>query len=121
MQNSQPSQDESQARLQLLSAIIEGSEDAIFAKDLEGRYLLFNRTACRLVGKPVEEVLGRDDTHLFPCEQAEDLRAFDHRVIAENDSITEEHWLTTADGGKRDFLDIKTPLRDAMGQVIGLT
>ncbi len=34
----------------LLDAIAEGSTDAIFAKDADGRYLLFNAAACRFTG-----------------------------------------------------------------------
>jgi len=36
---------------ELLAAIVESTEDAIFAKDLQGRYILFNQAACRFVGK----------------------------------------------------------------------
>ena len=36
--------------LQLLSTIADNSTDAIFAKDLEGRYLLVNREAARVMG-----------------------------------------------------------------------
>ena len=50
-------QDEQRQRLQslaLMQAISEGSNDAIFAKDREGRYLLCNRAASGMIGKPVD-------------------------------------------------------------------
>jgi len=54
--------------LQLLSAIADSSEDAIFAKDKEGRYILFNRAASQFVGKPAAEMLGQDDMAIFPTK-----------------------------------------------------
>ena len=75
---------------QLLAAIVDGSTDAIFAKDLEGRYLVFNRATARVIGKRSEQALGCDDTALFPPEQAATLRANDRRVIVENRTHTYE-------------------------------
>ena len=62
---SEYSEREQMARLEtertssLLEAILESSSDAIFAKDLEGRYLLFSREAARVTGKYVMLVIGR--------------------------------------------------------------
>ena len=111
-----------EARLQaqhLLAAIAEASNDAIFAKDLEGRYILFNQAASRFVGKPAEAVLGRDDSALFPADQAEMLMAIGRRVVAEDRLHTQEEALSTPDGD-RVFLSTKGPLRDADGKVIGI-
>jgi PAS domain S-box-containing protein len=104
---------------QLLAAIVDASTDAIFAKDLEGRYLIFSRGAARIIDKPAEDVPGCDDTALFPPEQAAMIRANDRRVIAENRINTYEETLSTANG-VRTFLATKGPLRDGEGKVIGL-
>lgn len=115
----QHSQAERLRALGLLSAIVEGSQDAIFAKDLEGRYTLCNRASGRLVGKPPEEVIGRDDHALFPPEQAATLMAADRRLIGANCSQTLEDVLTTTEG-ERIFLTTKGPLRDADGTILGI-
>lgn len=104
--------------LELLEAFAESTEDAIFAKDLEGRYILFNRAAGLFVGKPAEAVLGRDDRGLFPPEQAEMLMDLDRRAIRENRTRTAEESLDTP-RGTRIFLTTKGPLRDEHGRVIG--
>lgn len=104
--------------LKLLEAFAESSDDAIFAKDLEGRYMLFNRAAGLFVGKPVEEVIGRDDHSLFPPEQAEQVMALDRQAILENRIHTSEEMLDTPQG-RRIFLATKGPLRDENDQVIG--
>jgi PAS domain S-box-containing protein len=114
----QQAQAERLRALQLLDAIAEGSDDAIFAKDLEGRYLLFNRAAGHFVGQDPAVVLGRDDRALFPPDQAELLMGLDRRVVAEGRIGVTEEALDTA-GGPRVFLATKGPLRDAEGRVIG--
>ncbi|MNZ29298.1 Aerobic respiration control sensor protein ArcB [compost metagenome] len=105
--------------LQLLSAIADSSEDAIFAKDKEGRYILFNRAASQFVGKPAAEMLGQDDLAIFPPDQARMLMDAGRRVIENNRVQTEEEYLTLP-CGDRVFLATKGPLQDNDGQVIGI-
>jgi len=50
----------------LLQAVIDNTLDAVFAKDLAGRYLLANAVSARFSGRTSAELLGRDDTELFP-------------------------------------------------------
>ena len=105
--------------MHLLAGIADNSTDAIFAKDLAGRYLLFNRETARVTGKTAEEALQHDDTALFPPEQAAMLRANDHRVIVEGRVRTYEATVTTTEG-ERTFLATKGPLYDETGKVIGM-
>jgi len=105
--------------LNLLDAIAASSTDAIFAKDAEGRFLLFNREAARLTGHPPEAVLGHDCAMLFPPGQAARIKANDQLVMAENRTVTFQEELVTTDG-ERTFLSTKGPLRDASGKVVGL-
>jgi two-component system sensor histidine kinase/response regulator len=105
--------------LALLEGIAESSTDAIFAKDLQGRYLLFNREACRVTGRQRHEVIGHDDTALFSPEDAAMIMGNDARVMAENRTLTYEEELTTHDGLLL-YLATKGPLHDASGRVIGM-
>jgi two-component system sensor histidine kinase/response regulator len=102
----------------LLDALATSSDDAIFAKDTEGRYVLFNPAAGRFVGKAIDDVLGRDDRAIFPPEQAAAVMANDRRVVAEGGPITIEEALDTA-SGTRTFLTTKGSLRDEGGAIIG--
>lgn len=115
----QQSQAERLHALRLLAAIADNSDDAIFAKDLDGRYILFNRAAGNFVGKPAEAVLGCDDRAIFPAEQAERLMDTGRRAIAENRAITREESLDTPHGEKT-FLTTMGPLRDEEGKSIGI-
>jgi PAS domain S-box-containing protein len=114
-------QAEAEARrtAELLRAVADGTPDAVFVKDRQGRYLLFNKAAARFVGKPVHEVLGRDDTALFAPEDARMVMESDQRVVESNQPHTAEEVLTTA-GTTRTYLATKAPYRDAEGKVIGL-
>ena len=104
--------------LKLVETVADSSIDAIFAKDLEGRYLLFNQAASRFVGKPAAEVIGHDDFALFPREQAEELLATNSRVIAKGVIENLYEQLDTPNGRKT-FYVTKGPLRDSEGQIIG--
>lgn len=103
---------------ELLATLAHHSDEAIFAKDRAGLYLLFNPMAARIVGKAVDDVLGRDDRAIFPPAQAEMLMDSDRRVMATGEIETDEEQLETAQGA-RVFLTTRGPLCDQHGQVLG--
>ncbi|AMV25356.1 Blue-light-activated protein [Gemmata sp. SH-PL17] len=103
----------------LLRAVADGTTDAVFVKDRGGKYLLFNEAAARFVGKPVAEVLGKDDTALFDPASARVSMDNDRRVLESGQVDTGEETLTAA-GVTRTYLATKGPYRDADGNVIGV-
>ncbi|MDX2263251.1 MAG: PAS domain S-box protein [Gemmatimonadales bacterium] len=103
----------------LLRAVVEETPDALFVKDQDGKYLLFNPAASRFVGKPVSEVLGQDDTAIFDPESARVAMDHDRRVMASGEADSEEEVLTAA-GVTRTFLATKAPFRDGDGRVVGV-
>ncbi|CAN5438993.1 hypothetical protein BH11PSE9_BH11PSE9_05970 [soil metagenome] len=105
--------------LELTEAIARNSKDAIFAKDKQGRYLLCNPEACRVLGRPEHEIIGQDDRALFPEDQARQIMANDALVMARNIVRTYEETLSTRDG-EVTYLATKGPLHDAAGSVEGV-
>lgn|GEM_PF-916013 len=104
-----------------LRAIIESTSDAIFLKDLEGKYTLINPAVASFLGRPMEEVLGRRDTDLFSPEVAEPIVERDRQILREGLAQTfEETVLVPLDGRPRTFLTSKYPYRDLHDRVIGL-
>jgi PAS domain S-box-containing protein len=103
----------------LLKAVADGTTDAVFVKDRAGKYLLFNEAAARFVGKPVAEVLGKDDTELFEPQSARVVMDGDRRVMASGHAETAEETLTAA-GVTRTYQVTKAPYRDEAGNMIGL-
>ncbi len=104
----------------LLQAVVEGTSDAVFVKDRLGRYLLFNSAAARFVGKPAAEVLGKDDTYLFPPEEAETVMQTDRVCMASSSPSTVKEHVTSGAGEVLDFLATKGPILDETGEVTGL-
>ncbi len=103
----------------LLRAVTEGTTDAVFVKDHDGKYLLINEAAARFVGKPVAEVLGKDDIALFDPESARIVMDRDRKVMSAGKAECKEEHLTAA-GVTRTYLSTKAPYRDDDGNVIGL-
>jgi PAS domain S-box-containing protein len=108
-----------QRNIYLLRGITEGTTDAVFVKDLQGRYLMINSAGADFVGKRVEEILGRTDRDFFTPDTAPAIMQMDQRVMAEGITQTyEEHG--TSNGMSRLYLATKGPYRDAHGEIIGL-
>src|SRR5439155_23079240 len=103
----------------LLRAVAAGVDEAIFVKDLEGRYLMVNEAAARVIGRPVEQVIGKDDTAFFPREIADRLREIDRRVLESGETIRIEEEAVTA-AGRRTFLSSKSVYRNRNGEVVGV-
>ena len=108
-----------QRRHHLLHAVVEGTTDAVFVKDLRGRYLMANAAALNFAGKPIDEVLGHDDTLFFSTETAQQIMERDRRIMDSGQTQTAEE-VGTAAGQTRTYLSTKGPYRDEQGRVIGL-
>ena len=104
---------------ELLAALARGSADAMFAKDVSGRYVLFNAAAERYSGKAATDVLGRGDEAIFPAAEVAATRAQDRQVMAERRVLTYEDSMTTP-SGERVFLESKGPLYGPDGTVAGV-
>ncbi len=103
----------------LFNAVIEGTSDIVFVKDLRGRYLMINSAGARFLGQTVDEVIGKDDRALFAAETAERVMEADRQVLASASAQMFE-FTATAAGQTRTIQSTKGPYRDAHGRVIGL-
>jgi two-component system sensor histidine kinase/response regulator len=103
----------------ILRAVIEGTTDSIYVKDTAGRYLLINPAGARLLGKSVEEILGKDDSELYSPDTAHIIVEGDRRVLASGRTLTYEETGTAA-GTTRTYLSTKGAYRDPQGNIVGL-
>jgi two-component system sensor histidine kinase/response regulator len=111
-------QDEALRSAELLGEISRSSSDAIFARDLDGRHLLVNDAATRITGIPVERMLGRDATEIFPPDVADEMTRNDREVLARGAAITREHRMPSP-SGERALLTTIGPIRDPAGRITG--
>jgi PAS domain S-box-containing protein len=102
----------------MMRAVIDGTTDAVFLKDLRGVYVMINTAGSRMLGRTVEEVVGRDDSQLFPADAAQ-IWEIDRRVMRSGEPQIFEETVRFGDEVRR-LSTIKAPWRDAQNRIIGL-
>lgn len=104
----------------LYHSLVETLPQNIFRKDIHGRFTFANQQFCRTLGRPLEAILGRTDFDFYPPELASKYQRDDARVMATGQNLhtVEEHVLP--DGRKLYVQVVKTPLRGAHNEIIGL-
>ncbi|MBV2235451.1 MAG: EAL domain-containing protein [Sterolibacterium sp.] len=110
------------ANRRLLAAIVEGSKDAIYVKDLQGCYRFMNTAGTRHLGQSfdIDNILGQQDQQLFSASFLDMIRAQDQQVLSQKRIIEFETPLETAPGEIHHFHSTKGPLLDHTGRTIGL-
>ncbi len=103
----------------LLNAVIEGTTDAIFARDLQGRYLLANTACGELLGVPHDHLLGKSNREVMKESTARTLLEDDMRVITTGEILTYEQDLDLFSGIHTLHIT-KGPLRDYAGEIVGI-
>jgi diguanylate cyclase (GGDEF)-like protein/PAS domain S-box-containing protein len=111
-------QREKERAWKIAEVIANSSTDVIFAKDLQGRYLLANSEMCRLFGRSPQELIGADAASLFPAEQAREFLEQDLAALGSAEPLRFEVRYTTAHGDRYDACT-KGRLVDGDGRVIG--
>ena len=104
----------------LYHSLVETLPQNIFRKDLQFRFTFANQQFCRVLGKPLEEIVGKTDFDFFPAALARKYQGDDARVLdtGEPYETVEEH---QPPGGSKMFVQVvKTPLRDGNGKILGL-
>ncbi len=79
----------------LLHAVIESATDAIYVKDVSGRYILINPATANAFHRAPRDILGRTDAELLGHERAAPTLAHDREVMRSGQTATYEG----ADGG----------------------
>ncbi|HYL84812.1 MAG TPA: ATP-binding protein [Candidatus Angelobacter sp.] len=109
---------ELEERNALLRSVFEGTGDAIYVKDLEGRYLMVNERVAGFYGKTKEEVIGKTPEQLTDAALARQLTKDDRRVIETGQGVTVEFELPGEP--KRTLLVTRNPYLDASGKISGI-
>ncbi|MGC2636410.1 MAG: ATP-binding protein [Acidobacteriaceae bacterium] len=102
-----------------LRAILDNSPNAVFMKDMDGRYVLANRCYEKLLGLSEAQIRGTTDAALFPVEYAARYRENEAKVRDSGVPVLSEEPFLLRDG-IRTLLTNRFPLFDDSGKPEGL-
>jgi PAS domain S-box-containing protein len=103
----------------ILHAVIEATPDAIFVKDLEGRYVVVNEAFARFIGKSPADIAGKNDFELYPEADARAFVEADRQVLASGEAQAFEG-IATGESGPQTYLVTKGVYRDTDGRILGV-
>jgi PAS domain S-box-containing protein len=114
-------EEESRRSTTLIRAISDTTGDLIFAKDRDGRLTFANPASLAVIGKNVEDVLGKTLAEvLADISVAREVMENEQQIIASGIAREVEEDFPMPDGSRRVLLSRKMPYRDSDGAVIGL-
>ncbi|NMC19459.1 MAG: PAS domain-containing protein, partial [Thermogutta sp.] len=103
----------------LYYSLVENLPVHVLRKNREGRFTFANSSFCRLLGRPLGEILGKTDFDFYPPDLASKYRRDDRRVM-ESGRLFEDIEQYERDGALRYVQVMKSPVRDAAGDVVGV-
>lgn len=115
------------ASKEFLDSIINALDDPVFVKDENHRWVVLNDSACDLLGRPREELIGKTDEEVFPEDQAEllekaDDEAFGRDVTVVTDDVIDVRGESRTIATKKSvFTDGSTGRRFIAGAVRDIT
>jgi PAS domain S-box-containing protein len=101
-------------------SLVESLPLNVFRKDLQGRFVSANQRFCETLGKPLEEILGKDDFAFFPAHQCMKYRRDDERVLLTGQTLEDVEAYFKPTGEKLFVQVLKAPVRDAQGKIVGV-
>ncbi|MDB6034839.1 MAG: Multi-sensor signal transduction histidine kinase [Verrucomicrobiales bacterium] len=101
-------------------SLVENLPQNILRKDLNERFTFCNQNFCTMLGVTLEQILGKTDFDFFPDDLAAKYQRDDQYVMRSGRTFEtiEEH--QSPHGEKLYVNVVKTPIRDAKGDIIGI-
>lgn len=106
-------------RTEMLDAVTEGTSDAIYVKDLAGRYRFINSAGARVFARTPAEVVGRTDAELMEAASARAIRRTDEAILSTGALQMYDDEIT-GPAGRMVFFTIKGVMHGPDGKVSGL-
>jgi PAS domain S-box-containing protein len=104
---------------QLLSSIVENSDDAIASKDLNGIINSWNKGAERLFGYTAEEIIGKSVLVLIPLELQHEEPGIIER-IRRGEPVAHYDTIRRRKNGEHVHISLTvSPVRDGFGRIVG--
>ena len=107
------------ARVALLAAVVDSSDDAIISKTLDGAVLTWNRAAERIYGYQAEEILGSSIVRLMPPDRVHEI-ADELSTLRRGEHVEPYETLRVRKDGKIISVSLTiSPIYNAAGQIVG--
>ncbi len=103
-----------------LHTLLRTLPDMVWLKSPEGIFLECNPRAAELIGRPPEEIIGRNDLELLPPDLGPRMRQTDIQVMESGETLRYEHLLRFPDEHSELHEVSKTPVYDNDGGLIGI-
>ena len=101
--------------------LIQTIPDRVWLKDPQGVFLACNAAFARYLDKGESEIVGKADRDLASEAAVKQFRLHDRQAIAAGGPTVNHEWIVIPGDGRRVLMEtIKTPLRDADRQLIGV-
>jgi len=101
-------------------SLVENLPQNILRKDLKEQFTFANQRFCSMLGKPLEEIIGKTDFDFFPPGLAAKYQRDDRHVIRTGQTFETVEENVAPNGAKTYVNVIKTPIYDAKGKIIGI-
>jgi two-component system cell cycle sensor histidine kinase/response regulator CckA len=102
-----------------LEAVLDIAGAAIFVTDLDGTWVLANRSCAAMLGRRPDEVVGRRTDELLKPEEAQRLEAHGREVLRAGHALQFDEFLELG-GETRQLLCTTVPIIDGEGNATGL-
>lgn len=102
-----------------INAIIDQTCDAVFVKDLDGRYLMINSAGAKFFDRAPEEIIGKSNYQMMDEVTAAKAHEQDLCVIKHQKTMNFEMRLTLG-GAPRVMSSTKGVVRDDQGKIVGV-
>ncbi len=100
-------------------SLVENLPQNIFRKDLNERFTFANQNFCRMLGRPLEAIIGKNDFDFYPAELASKYQRDDQEVIRTGRSFETVEENVSPKGEKIYVSVVKVPIYDAKGRCLG--
>ncbi|GGY17833.1 CHASE domain-containing protein [Pseudoduganella dura] len=96
-----------QEQRRLLDSVLDNVDAHVYMKDGERRYIYVNARMAQVMGRPVEQIVGRTDRELLPAREAIRAWAEDRLVLEDGIKRSSEGQFVDAQGNTRHLWTVK--------------
>jgi anti-anti-sigma factor len=109
-------EEQAKASQRLLQLIVDNMPLLVYVTDLEGNYTLVNRFAASLMHVEPQDIVGKNQSELFPPEVVEVWNRHNQQIVESGKVLEQEEPVEVPDG-TRTNLSIKFPIFNDTGEI----